>query len=155
VEDVGRAVEFVRELASRFPLDLARVALLGHSAGGNLALLSAKRIPLRGVIAVAAVSDVEASIRRRGGEGAAAAFLGGAPPEPASPIRHVPPGVRTVLVHGTADETVPYEDSVAYAEAAGDEARLVTLEGAGHFEPVDPQSSEWPRVAALVRELLE
>src|SRR5918912_426668 len=40
VEDVGRGVEFVRELAERFPLDLERVALLGHSAGGNLALLS-------------------------------------------------------------------------------------------------------------------
>jgi acetyl esterase/lipase len=154
VEDVGRALAFAPELAMRYPLDLDRVALLGHSAGGHLALLNANRIPLRAVFPVAAVTDVEASVERRGGEGAAAAFLGGAPAADASPLRRAPLGVTTILVHGTEDETVPFEDSVRYAEAAGDEARLLRLEGAGHFEPVDPQAREWETVAAEILAVL-
>jgi acetyl esterase/lipase len=154
VADVGRAVGFVPELARRFQLDLERVALLGHSAGGQLVLRNANVIPVRAVLAVAAVTDVEATQLRGGGDGAADHFLGGAPAAKASPLRFAPLGVPTVLIHGTEDETVPFDDSVRYAEAAGDEARLVSLEGAGHFEPVDPQSAEWPRVAALIEDLL-
>jgi acetyl esterase/lipase len=153
-EDVGRALAFVPELARRFQLDLDRVALFGHSAGGHLALLNARAIPLRAVFAISAVTDVEATQRRHDGDGAADAFLGDAPAADASPLRRLPLGIRTVLVHGTKDDSVPYEDSVRYAEAAGDEAELVTLEGAAHFEPVDPQSAEWPRVAQLVEETL-
>ena len=48
---------------------------------------------------------------------------------------------------------VPYEDSVTYAEAAAGEAELVTLEGAGHFEPIDPLAPEWPGVSALLHRL--
>ncbi len=71
------------------------------------------------------------------------AFLGGPPREvgqgvyeDASPIchvdRHAPP---TLLLHGTQDETVPYEQSVRFcqaAQAAGGHAELFTAEGAGH-----------------------
>ena len=59
-----------------------------------------------------------------------------------------------VIIHGTADETVPYDDG-AYVEAAGPEARLVALQGAGHFEAVDPQSHEWPVVAEAIRSVLD
>jgi len=158
-EDIARGIESVPELARSHPLDLERVVLLGHSAGGHLALLAARRIPLRAVVPVAAITDVEAAWARRGGDGAVDAFMGGTPHElpdafrAASPIRRLPLGVPQLLVHGTEDGTVPYADSVAYAEAAGAEARLVTLEGAGHFEPVDPLSREWPRVEAELRAL--
>ena len=54
-----------------------------------------------------------------------------------------------ILVHGTADDVVPFEQSERYAEAAGGEAELVPLEGAGHFEPIDPLSPEWTRRASV------
>ena len=157
-EDVGNAVGFVAELVRRFPLDPDRVALLGHSAGGHLALLAARQARLRAVLPVAAAADVLAVSRRGGGDGAADAFLGGSPEEvpdrfaAASP--RLPLGVPQVLIHGVEDDVVPVEDSVRWVEAAGDEARLVALEGAGHFEPIDPQAREWPLVAAEIHAVL-
>ena len=42
-QDVARGADYVRALARRFPLDLSRVILVGHSAGGQLALWLAAR----------------------------------------------------------------------------------------------------------------
>jgi pimeloyl-ACP methyl ester carboxylesterase len=87
-------------------------------------------------------------------------LLGGMPSElpelygEASPRELLPLGVRQIIVHGDRDEDVPCEQSVRYVDAAGGEAKLVTLRGAGHFEPIDPQAHEWPQVLAAIRELL-
>ena len=59
-----------------------------------------------------------------------------------------------ILVHGTADESVPYEMSQRYVAAAAGEAELVTLEGCGHFEPIDPLAGEWPVVMSALERLL-
>jgi len=157
--DVAAAVAFAADLAERYPLESDRIVLVGHSAGGQLVLGAAKRAQLP-VVALAAVSDLRESAERVGPEGAVATFLGGMPDEvpdryaAASPRELLPLGVRQILVHGDADADVPYAQSVAYAEAAGDEAELVTLEGAGHFELIDPAASYWPRVVAAVQALL-
>jgi acetyl esterase/lipase len=157
--DVAAAIDFASDLAERYPLDPDRIVLIGHSAGGQLALRAAKRAQLP-VVALAAVSDLRESAERVGPDGAVATFLGGMPDDvpdryaAASPRELLPLGVRQILVHGDADASVPYAQSVAYAEAAGDEAELVTLEGAGHFEPIDPAASYWPRVVAAVQALL-
>jgi acetyl esterase/lipase len=158
-DDVAAAVAFASDLAQRYPIDPDRIVLVGHSAGGQLALWAAKRAQVP-VVALAAVSDLRESAERVGPEGAVAAFLGGMPDDvpdrysAASPREHLPLGVRQILIHGDEDPDVPYAQSVAYAEAAGDEAELITLEGAGHFEPIDPAGSDWPRVVAAVRALL-
>jgi acetyl esterase/lipase len=158
-DDVAAAVEFVDELIARYPLDEERIVLVGHSAGGQLALWAAKRAQLP-VVAVAAVSDLRESATRVGPDGAVARFLGGMPDEvgshyeAASPRELLPLGVQQVLVHGTADEDVPYAQSASYVEAAGDDAELITLDGAGHFEPIDPQAREWPRTLGAIRALI-
>jgi acetyl esterase/lipase len=158
-DDVAAAVEFVCELVERYPLDRERVVLVGHSAGGQLALWAAKGAKLP-TVALAAVSDLRESAERIGPEGPVAAFVGGMPDElpdryaEASPRELLPLGVRQILVHGTADEEVPYEMSERYVAGAGGEAELVTLEGAGHFEPIDPQARDWPRTVDAVRSLL-
>jgi acetyl esterase/lipase len=157
--DVAAALAFATDLTERYPLDSDRIALVGHSAGGQLALWAAKRAHVP-VLALAAVSDLRESAERVGPEGAVATFLGGMPDDvpdryaAASPRELLPLGVRQILVHGDADADVPYAQSVAYAEAAGDEAELVTLEGAGHFEPIDPAASYYSRVVTAVRALL-
>jgi acetyl esterase/lipase len=156
--DVAAAARFVPELAERYPLDLERVVLVGHSAGGHLALWAAKQAQLP-VVALAAVSDLRESAERVGSAGAVAMFMGGVPnevPDPyaeASPLALLPLGVRQILVHGTKDPEVPYAMSERYVKAAGDEAELITLEGAGHFEPIDPQAREWLQTLDAVRSL--
>jgi len=166
-----------RLLAEALPgrVDVASTVLVGHSAGGHLAVWAASRhrlpagspwhLPARpavAVVALAGVLDLEHSERLGLGGHAAKALLGGSPrrrPEryaEADPAGLLPTGVRTVLVHGTADAAVPVEVSRAYAEratAAGDDATLHELEGIGHYELIDPLSSAWPAVLAAVTSL--
>ena len=116
--------------------------LVGHSAGGHLALLAGKRTRTP-VVAIAAVCDPVSWAN----PGVAAFFRGACPPD-GSPLAQSPLGVRVVLIHGTADDTVPLEQSERLA--AANDAPVVRLEGAGHFEPVDPQSPEWTSVRDAV-----
>jgi hypothetical protein len=44
--------------------------------------------------------------------------------------------------------------STRYVEAAAGEAELVTLEGAAHFEPIDPQAHEFAHTVEAARRLL-
>lgn len=128
--------------------------LAGHSAGGHLALWAAARIPARGVLALAPVTDLPRSYELGLGDGAVQALLGGAPTDVpdryAAAAEPVEPPVPTVLVHGDQDRQVPVELSRAYA-ARGD-LRLVELPGVEHFGLIDPLASAWPAVlAALAR----
>jgi len=148
-EDVARALEFVDEL----PLEARSVVLVGHSAGGQLALWATKRAQLP-VVALAPVADVRESAQRTAPDGAPARFVGGSRFEELSPLELLPLGVPQILIHGTADESVPYAMSARYVEAAGGEAELVTLEGTGHFELIDPQAREWPQVLRTIEKLV-
>jgi len=130
-----------------------RVMLVGHSAGGQLALWAARRTRLP-VLALAPVSDVRDAVERRGPESAPARFMAPEHFADGSPLELLPLGTRQILIHGTADDSVPYEMSVRYADAAGGEAELVTLEGAGHFEPIDPQAREFAETLSAVERLL-
>jgi acetyl esterase/lipase len=157
--------------------DPGRAVLAGHSAGGHLALWAASRHRLpaasrwragrprwHGVVALAAVSDLAASYRKALGQQAAGALMGGGPAQfaderylEADPSRLLPAGVPVWLVHGMADDRVPYQMSLDYARwarAAGAraaEATCVLLPGAGHFAVIDPLSAEWPQVAEAFR----
>ena len=141
LEDVLLAVGHARRLSQR-------LVLVGHSAGGHLGLLAAARLRLP-VVAVAAVCDPATW-----SNDAVSAFFGGAPTREASPLEQLPLGVPQVLVHGTRDDVVPFEQSTRHADASRGEAELVPLEGAGHFEPIDPQSPEWTAVRDAVERLL-
>lgn len=176
-QDVGAAVDHVRQLAFEYPLDLDRVVTVGHSAGGQLALwLTGRRrlsenaplwtpepLQLRAAISLAGVVDLRRAWELRLGDGVVEELMGGSPAEVperyavTSPAELVPLGVHQVLIHGTRDDPVPFEFSEQYweqASAAGDDATLVTLAGAGHFEPIDPRSTEWPQVLDIVVQAL-
>jgi acetyl esterase/lipase len=133
------------------------VAVLGHSAGGQLALYAAAEGGTGAAVALAAPSDLEA---RPGPE--THALMGGTPdavPEHyalGNPIRRVPLGVPALLVHGTRDDVVPprrSRDFTAAARAAGDDVTLVEPD-ADHRQVVDPRHPAWKPVPAWLRERL-
>jgi acetyl esterase/lipase len=147
-EDILLAVDHALGLPD---VDGDRIVVAGHSAGGHLALLvaSERKLP---VIAMAAGSDIEDWQSE-----ASFAFLGDGSRADANPRRRIPLGARQVFVHGTDDDQVPYWLAPAFVDAAceaGDEAELVTLDGAGHFDMIDPQSKHWPRLVDAVRTLV-
>ena len=165
LDDVALGALYARGLAARYSIDSARVAAFGHSAGGQLALwLGARRVlPLRGIVALAPVSDLVQASALRLGSGITDTFLGGTPREvparyaDASPRARLPLGLPQLLLHGREDDTVPItmsEEYVAAARAAGDEARLLAFEGAGHFELIDPRTPEGRAVVEALQQLL-
>jgi len=132
-----------------------RVAVLGHSAGGHLALFAAAEGGTDAAVALAAPSDLEARP-----ESDIVALMGGTPESVpdryahGSPIRRVPLGTPTLLVHGTRDDVVPprrSRDFATAARAAGDDVTLVEPD-ADHRQVVDPRHPAWKPVPAWLRE---
>jgi acetyl esterase/lipase len=170
LEDVAAAVDALADVAEGEGVDLGDVAAVGHSAGGHLALWTATRhglpdgapgagprVGIRRAVCQGGVSDLRRAAELRIGAGAVQDFLGGEPDEVpdrytlASPAERLPLGVPHLLVHGTEDPDVPFEIAAAYAaraQAAGDDVRLVTMEGGGHDEHADPGSREWAEARA-------
>jgi acetyl esterase/lipase len=162
VDDVQRAVRFVRHNARQFGIDPGKLGGVGGSSGGHLiglvAMLRAAGIAedadpvnresaaLQCVIVRAGPTDLSKMIGGSGtGTAAVVSFVGRLPTankddqdvyRAASPISHVsassPP---VLLVHGDADETVPYQQSVAMEAAlrgAGVAVKLVRVPGGVH-----------------------
>jgi dipeptidyl aminopeptidase/acylaminoacyl peptidase len=152
-EDVVEGAGHVARIADEFNLDLDRIIAVGHSAGAHLALwLAGREKRFRGIISLAGVSDLRRAWELRLSNTVVADLLGGSPEEvperyqSASPIDNLPLGTAQRLFHGTADTTVPYEISDRYlrkAQMLDDDAQLITLENAGHFELVDPRTKQF------------
>jgi acetyl esterase/lipase len=176
-EDVARGADRLEAVAAEHRLDLDRVVAVGHSAGGHLALWLAARgreagpallraeapLRLRGVVALAGVTDLEMGAAAGVCGDAIPRLLGDTPaavPErvaAASPLRLLPLGVPQRLVCGRQDRIVPIDQARAYeaaARAAGDDVRVAVVEGAGHFELVSPASAAWPAVREAIASLL-
>jgi fermentation-respiration switch protein FrsA (DUF1100 family) len=67
----------------------------------------------------------------------------------ADPARMLPLGVPQLLVHGRLDDRVPLAHAEEYAlaaRAAGDDCALLVLDGADHFDPIDPRYDGFPRI---------
>ncbi len=177
-KDVGRAADYLRELAPTYNLDLKRVIVMGHSAGGHLACWTAARqripagdplyspdpLPVRAAVSLAGVINLREAAELQLSNGVTQELMGGSPdqyPEryaTASPAELLPLGVPQLLIHGTNDQNVPFQISQHYlekAQALGDAVKLITLPGAGHFEVIDPLSAEWAAFIGVVLKSLD
>lgn len=178
-KDVQASVDFARTLAEIYPLDLEKVVVMGHSAGGHLALwlatqhnLSKKSqlynpnpLPLKGIISLAGITDLVA-YDKIGNDCSTAVveLMGGKATEmearylKSSPINLVPSNIPTRLIQGEVDNIVPIsqgETYVAKAKAAGDDVKAITIKGGGHFDMVSPYSAAWKVIKSELATLMD
>ncbi|MER7405957.1 alpha/beta fold hydrolase [Streptomyces sp. NPDC000070] len=147
--------------------------LAGHCSGGHLALWCAARALLPAdspwhttslppaVLALAPLTDLQATRRDRLSDDAALQLLGG-PDLFEARMRYVDPltllkeprttGVRTVLLHGAVDEEVPLAQFADYA-AVHDDLETVVLPGIGHYTLIEPDAPGAIAVADTMRRL--
>ncbi len=172
-EDVAAAADFLRELATAHRLDLSRVVLTGHSAGGQLALwlacrkriarssLLAAKDPLtvRGVVALAPATELVELYELQVYDGVVGKLLGGSPQEVPEhydavvPSRLAPTGVPQHILIGQHDDEwswhgPAYVRTIAKLETAP--VRLEQLANAGHYELIAPSSNAWKTVAQAI-----
>jgi len=178
--DVATGVDLLRKFAKADDLDLKHVVMVGHSAGGQLALWAAARprlpknsvlassdpLPVAGVVTLGGINDLQTYQRvgpdACGGPATITALVKtGRPPgakafADTSPAELLPIGVRQTVISGDLDLIVPPifgADYVAKATKAGDKAEAVVIPRTGHFDLIDPLSDGWIRVEPLIDEL--
>jgi acetyl esterase/lipase len=159
--DVRAAYQFLLQNSQQYEFETRRVVIIGHSAGGQLGLcLAAHETGVKAVISLAGVVDLQRAYALHLSNDAVVEFLGGTPAEVADHYRESDPmklsiGARQWLVHGVADDVVPpafSRDYVSAKQKMKEDARLVEIAGAGHFDVVDPRSAAWRDVERVVME---
>ncbi len=156
VEDCRCALRWVIQHAKEYGVDTSRIVVAGDSAGGHLAMTTGmlpasagldRQCPGPDNLKVAAIvnwygiSDVNDLLDGPNMKAYAVAWLGSAPDREQiakrlSPLTYVRPGLPPVLtIHGDADPTVPYAQSVRLHKALGDAGvlnELMTIPGGKH-----------------------
>ena len=160
-EDVRNAYRFLPQLGQRYKLDSGKVLVMGHSAGGELALCLAAHEPsLKRVISLAGVVDLQQAWDFHLGNDAVVDFLGGKPSQIADHYREADPMQLNIshsteqwLIHGAVDDVVASVLSRNYAEEKkkrGEDVHYLEISTAGHFDLIDPRSKAWAKVENTV-----
>jgi acetyl esterase/lipase len=168
-QDVNAAADALLAHARAYGLRTDRIVVLGHSAGGQLALWLAarpklpaasplkdgKRLPISWVVSLGGLPDL-ATAKEGCGEATVDRLLAGSAARDrlsdTSPADLLPLKTPSILIHGGLDDTAPPAQGKAYvarARAAGDIlAWTYTVRGEGHVEEIAPGSKTWASVAA-------
>lgn len=160
LEDVKTAIDYLKNHASQYNIDPGKIGLWGDSSGAHLALLAGldKQVGVQVVVDwfgptdLLSMSQYPSVFDHDSPHSPESKLVGGAIQEnqdkarQASPLHYVhteaPP---ILLMHGDADDVVPYEQSVEMFKAlrqAGNEAEMYRITGAGHIGFTQPQMME-------------
>jgi 3-dehydroquinate dehydratase-2 len=128
----------------------AHTVVIGHSAGGTMALLGARLRPAL-LVGLAPLTDLVGFKYEHGGEDPVARLLDGDQPPPSeySPFHRLPLEVPTIIGVAERDRLVPVSELRRYeaaARTAGDEIELI-LGDLVHMALLEPSSSGWIAVA--------
>jgi acetyl esterase/lipase len=165
--DIRSAYHFLGQNARAHNLDSQRVVVMGHSAGGQLALcLTAHESSLNRVVSLAGLVDLERAYRLHLSNDAVVEFLGGTPTEVPDHYREADPmelsisPARQWLIHGSADDVVPPVFSRDYVAAKPkrpsqekEDAHLLEIPGAGHYDLIDPRTQAWKQIETAILQL--
>jgi len=165
--DIRSAYQFLKQTAPQRNLDRRRILVMGHSAGGQLALCLAGHEPgLAGVVSLAGVVDLQHAYRQHLSNDAVVEFLHGKPSEvpdhyrEADPMELSIPGAQQWLIHGSADDVVPVEFARDYVAAKHrrtgkerEDVHPLEIPGAGHLDVIDPRTQAWKRIEEVVLRL--
>jgi len=175
--DVATGFKKLTDLAKTYPIDLQKILITGHSAGGHLALwlgaqnqladsseIKTQDLPkITGIVSLAGITDLETYLAPSGCGSSVDDLIGGGPtqfPEryfAGSPISFVPLCIPQVLINGEEDQIVPISHISPYYEmsvAAKDKIQLVSIPNAGHFEIITPGSNAWEAIIQAFADLL-
>jgi acetyl esterase/lipase len=163
-EDIVNGYRFLSQIAKRYNFDLERTLVMGHSAGGQLAIcLAAHESTVQRVISLAGVLDLQEAYRLHLSHDAVAEFLGGTPTAMIDHYREADPmalkiaTARQIVVHGAIDDTVPLSFSQNYEKEKrkrGEKVELLEIAKAGHYELIDPRTPAFAQVRDAVSRLL-
>ena len=179
-QDMNAALDKLGAEAAKYQLDTSRIVAIGHSAGGQLVQWIAGRsripassplfhpnpLPVREIISLGGLADlrnekdlIKSSCGRDTVE------LAGRPSAARPDVfvdtnaaELVPNGSRTVLVTGELDTISPpraAHDYAARALKAGDQAEVLILPGASHYDEVAAGSPAWKLVLPVIRAALQ
>jgi acetyl esterase/lipase len=165
--DIRSAYHFLVQNAQAYNLDSRRIVVIGHSAGGQLALCLAAHEPsLTRVVSLAGVVDLQRAYQLHLSNDAVVEFLRGTPSEVPDHYREADPmelyvcHARQWLIHGSADDVVPPAFSRDYVAAKQklsgkekEDAHLLEISGAGHFDIIDPRTHAWKQIEETVLSL--
>jgi acetyl esterase/lipase len=165
--DIRSAYQFLVQHAQKHHFDSKDFVVMGHSAGGQLALcLAAHERRVTRVVSLAGVLDLRQANELHLSNDAVVEFLRGTPSavpdhyREADPMQLSIPQAQQWLIQGSADTDVPPNFSRDYVAAkqkrCGDQkedVHLLEISGADHFDLIDPKSQAWKQVQKTVQEL--
>ncbi len=178
-QDINAALQTLSAQAARYQLDTRRIVAMGHSAGGQLVqwiagrariapsspLFQAGALPVRHIISLGGLADLrheQALIKTSCGRDLEqlAGVPSAARPDVFSDTNAaelMPNGSSTVLITGALDTISPPRaayDYAARAQAAGDQARVIILPQASHYDEIAASSPAWKLILPVVEQAL-
>ncbi|KXP03598.1 alpha/beta hydrolase family protein [Tsukamurella pseudospumae] len=173
--DLAAGVDHLAKLKSSVPeIDLSRVTVVGHSAGGQLAAWTAGRATLpdgapgagpvvrpHAVVSLAGVLDMRLSLTKNDH---VLRVMGGTPEQYpdryllVDPLERMDPRVPVVAITGTDDTVVPPREAAEYVETLrqkGGSTALIEIPQTGHAEVVDVSKPWWPMIESAIATVAE
>jgi acetyl esterase/lipase len=157
--DLRRAYDFIRSSARKWNIDADKISVLGHSAGGQLAVaLAAHDHRIKHVVSLAGLLDLYKAYELHLSNDAAVEFMGGTPAQVGDHYKEASPSTLNVkaeqlIVHGKKDDSVPYSISADYVRHKSGAERIdfLSLDDADHFQIVDPRTPQWRSIVAAIK----
>lgn len=135
--DVAAGVSSAIDCVARDGHGQVPVTVVGHSAGGYLAMRFGEDHPDLAVVALSPVIDLESISAARPGDDPVAAFLGSDPASGDAALTGRNPA-QVTIIHGALDSDIPVEHSQSFHSVHPD-STFVPLEDADHMSLINPR----------------